>query len=218
MVGMDPQPGEGGLGTLMVLPTFRCGEGMIRFVAADGSARAVMTALGANLGVAVAKFIAAAITGSAAMLAEGVHSVADSGNQVLLLIGGRRARQAPSALHPFGYARERYIYVFLVAIVLFSLGGLYALYEGYHKIIDPHPLTSPLVAVVVLLIGMILFGPSVRDHAAAGLVERRAGGRRAGVRSPFRSGQMGLARLGLLPAGRAAAVAWQLCEGRGELP
>jgi cation diffusion facilitator family transporter len=175
MVGMDPQPGEGGLGTLMVLPTFRCGEGMIRFVAADGSARAVMTALGANLGVAVAKFIAAAITGSAAMLAEGVHSVADSGNQVLLLIGGRRARQAPSALHPFGYARERYIYAFLVAIVLFSLGGLYALYEGYHKIIDPHPLTSPLVAVVVLLIGMILEGIALRT--AIREANRTRGGR-----------------------------------------
>jgi divalent metal cation (Fe/Co/Zn/Cd) transporter len=111
-------------------------------------------ALGANLVVAVAKFIAAAITGSASMLAEGVHSVADSGNQVLLLIGGRQARQAPSALHPFGYARARYIYAFLVSIVLFTLGGLYALYEGYHKVMDPHPLTSAVVAVVILLIGM----------------------------------------------------------------
>jgi cation diffusion facilitator family transporter len=127
-------------------------------VAADGSARAVLTALAANLGVAAAKFVAAAITGSASMLAEGVHSVADSGNQVLLLIGGRRARQAPSALHPFGYARARYIYAFLVSIVLFTLGGLYALYEGYHKILDPHPLTSPLVAVVILLLSMVLEG------------------------------------------------------------
>jgi cation diffusion facilitator family transporter len=104
----------------------------------------------------VAKFVAAAVTGSASMLPEGVHSVADSGNQVLLLVGGRRARQTPSALHPFGYARERYIYAFLVAIVLFTLGRLYALYEGYHKVIDPHPLTSPTVAVAVLLIAMPL--------------------------------------------------------------
>jgi cation diffusion facilitator family transporter len=91
-----------------------------------------------------------------------VHSVADSGNQVLLLIGGKRARQAPSALHPFGYARARYIYAFLVAIVLFTLGGLYALYEGYHKIIHPHPLTSPVVAVAVLVIAGALEGYALR--------------------------------------------------------
>jgi cation diffusion facilitator family transporter len=131
-------------------------------MAAEGGTRAVVTALGANLGVAVAKFVAAAITGSTSMLAEGVHSVADSGNQVLLLIGGKHARQAPSALHPFGYARARYIYAFLVAVVLFTLGGLYALYEGYHKIVDPHPLTSPLVAVAVLVIAMALEGYALR--------------------------------------------------------
>lgn len=131
-------------------------------MAAEGSARAVVTALGANVGIAIAKFVAAAITGSTSMLAEGVHSVADSGNQVLLLIGGKRARQAPSTLHQFGYARARYIYAFLVAVVLFTLGGLYALYEGYHKITDPHPLTSPLVAVAVLFIAMALEGYALR--------------------------------------------------------
>lgn len=124
-------------------------------VAAEGSTRAVVTALGANLGIAVSKFVAAAITGSASMLAEAVHSVADSGNQVLLLIGGQRSQQAPSALHSFGYARARYIYAFLVAIALFTLGGLYALYEGYHKVLDPHPVTSPLVAVAVLLVAAV---------------------------------------------------------------
>src|SRR3954469_2329321 len=134
----------------------------VDIMAAEGGTRAVVTALGANLGVAAAKFAAAAITGSASMLAEGVHSVADSGNQVLLLIGGRRARQAPSALHPFGYARARYVYAFLVAIVLFVLGGLYALYEGYHKVTEPHPLSSPLVAVAVLLIAMALEGYALR--------------------------------------------------------
>ena len=131
-------------------------------MAVEGGTRAVVTALGANLGVAVSKFVAAAITGSTSMLAEGVHSVADSGNQVLLLIGGRRAQQAPSALHPFGYARARYIYAFLVAIVLFTLGGLYALYEGYHKVTDPHPLTTPLVAVAVLVIAIALEGYALR--------------------------------------------------------
>ena len=131
-------------------------------MATDGSARSVITALGANLGVAVAKFVAAAITGSASMLAEGVHSVADSGNQVLLLVGGRRSRSAPSELHPFGYARRRYIYAFLVAVVLFTLGGLYALYEGYQKIVDPHPLSSPLVAVTVLLLAIALEGYALR--------------------------------------------------------
>ncbi|MGN9768234.1 cation diffusion facilitator family transporter [Micromonospora sp. SD12] len=125
-------------------------------MAAEGSTKAVVTALIANLGIAVSKFVAAAITGSASMLAEGVHSVADSTNQALLLIGGKRARRAPSALHPFGYARERYIYAFIVAIVLFSIGGLYALYEGYHKISDPHELTSPLIAVAVLVIAIAL--------------------------------------------------------------
>lgn len=123
-------------------------------MAGDGSTRAVVTALAANLGIAVSKFAAAGITGSASMLAEGVHSVADSANQVLLLVGGWRARRAPSALHPFGYARERYVYAFLVAIVLFTLGGLYALYEAYQKITHPHELTSPLIAVAVLVIAI----------------------------------------------------------------
>lgn len=123
-------------------------------MAVEGSTRAVVTALSANLGIAVSKFVAAMITGSSSMLAESVHSVADSANQALLLLGGRRARRVASPLHPFGYGRERYIYAFLVAIVLFTLGGLYALYEGWHKVTDPHELTSPLVAVVVLLVAL----------------------------------------------------------------
>lgn len=131
-------------------------------MATEGSTKAVVTALSANLAIGVSKFVAAAITGSASMLAEGVHSVADSTNQVLLLVGGRRAKRPASALHPFGYARERYVYAFIVAIILFSLGGLYAVYEGYHKIIDPHELESPLVAVIVLVIAAVLEGYALR--------------------------------------------------------
>ncbi|BCJ48255.1 transporter [Actinoplanes ianthinogenes] len=131
-------------------------------MASEGSTKAVVTALSANLAIGVSKFVAAAITGSASMLAEGVHSVADSTNQVLLLVGGRRAKRPASALHPFGYARERYVYAFIVAIILFSLGGLYAVYEGYHKIIDPHPLESPLVAVIVLVIAAVLEGYALK--------------------------------------------------------
>ncbi|GLW35767.1 cation diffusion facilitator family transporter [Actinoplanes regularis] len=131
-------------------------------MATEGSTKAVVTALSANLAIGVSKFVAAGITGSASMLAEGVHSVADSTNQVLLLIGGRRAKRPASSLHPFGYARERYVYSFLVAIILFSLGGLYAVYEGYHKITDTHELESPLVAVIVLLIAAGLEGFALR--------------------------------------------------------
>jgi cation diffusion facilitator family transporter len=144
-------------------------------MASEGSTRAVVTALGANLAIGVAKFVAAAVTGSASMLAEGVHSVADSANQLLLLIGGRRARRPASVLHPFGYAAERYVYAFLVAIILFSFGGLYATYEGYHKIIDPHPLDSPLVAGIVLVIAACLEGYALRT--AVGEANRTRGGR-----------------------------------------
>ena len=130
----------------------------------EGSARAVVTALGANVGIVIAKFVAAATTGSTSMLAEGVHSSPTRATRCRCsIIGGKRARQAPSTLHQFGYARARYIYAFLVAVVLFTLGGLYALYEGYHKITDPHPLTSPLVAVAVLFIAMALEGYVLRN-------------------------------------------------------
>lgn len=105
-------------------------------------ARAVVTALGANVAIAVSKLVAFAFSGSSSMLAEGIHSLADCGNQVLLLIGGRRSRREASEQHPFGYGRERYVFGFLVAVVLFSLGGLFALYEGYEKIRSPHPLEN----------------------------------------------------------------------------
>jgi len=107
-------------------------------MAADGGTKAVVAALFANLGIAVTKFVAFLLTRSSSMLAESIHSMADSGNQVLLLLGGKRSRRAATPEHPFGFGRERYIYSFIVAIVLFSVGGLFALYEAYHKYHDVH--------------------------------------------------------------------------------
>ena len=127
-----------------------------------GGSKAVIAALGANLGIAVIKFIAFVITGSASMLAEGVHSVVDSGNQVLLLVGARRSKRAESQEHPFGYGRDRYVYGFLVALVLFSAGGLFALYEGISKVRHGHDIESPAVAIVVLLAAVVLESFSLR--------------------------------------------------------
>jgi cation diffusion facilitator family transporter len=131
-------------------------------VSASGGTKAIVAALGANLGIAVIKFVAFGITGSASMLAEGVHSVVDSGNQGLLLRGGRSARRAATPSHPFGYGRDRYVYGFLVALMLFSAGGLFALYEGVEKIRHPHHLDSPIVAVVVLAVAIALESFSLR--------------------------------------------------------
>ncbi|HEX8630721.1 MAG TPA: cation diffusion facilitator family transporter [Catenuloplanes sp.] len=102
-------------------------------MSAGGGTKAIVAALIANLGIAVTKFIAFLLTGLSSMLAESIHSVADSGNQALLLVGGKRAQRRATAAHPFGYGRERYIYAFIVSIVLFSVGGLFALYEAWHK-------------------------------------------------------------------------------------
>src|SRR3954453_6136525 len=131
-------------------------------MSSGGSSKAVIAALGANLGIAVIKFIAFAITGSSSMLAEGVHSVVDSGNQGLLLRGSRSSRRRATPEHPFGFGRDRYVYGFLVALMLFSAGGLFALYEGIEKIIHPHHIDSPLVAVVVLVIAVGLEGFCLR--------------------------------------------------------
>ncbi len=102
-------------------------------MSASGGNKAVVAALTANLAIAVVKFAAWLLTGASSMLAEAIHSVADSGNQILLLVGGRRAKQHATAQHPFGFGRERYFFGFVVAVVLFSVGGLFALYEAYHK-------------------------------------------------------------------------------------
>ncbi|WP_436777302.1 cation diffusion facilitator family transporter [Yinghuangia sp. YIM S09857] len=125
-------------------------------MSAGGGTKAVVAALFANLGIAVAKFVAFAFTRSSSMLAEGVHSLADSGNQVLLLVGGKRAQREATPEHPFGFGRERYIYGFLVSIVLFSVGGMFAIYEGYEKIAHPHELKSWYWAVGVLVFAIIL--------------------------------------------------------------
>jgi cation diffusion facilitator family transporter len=123
-------------------------------VSASGGKKAIIAALLANAGIAVAKFIGYLITGSSSMLAESVHSVADTSNQGLLLLGGKRAQRAATAAHPFGYGRDRYFYSFVVALLLFSLGSVFALYEGIHKLESHEPLTSPLVAVVILVVAI----------------------------------------------------------------
>jgi cation diffusion facilitator family transporter len=125
-------------------------------MAASGGTRAIVAALLANAGIAIAKFIGYLITGSSSMLAESVHSVADTSNQGLLLLGGRTARRAATQEHPFGYGRDRYFYSFVVALLLFSLGSVFALYEGIHKLEAHEPLTSPIVAVVILVVAIVL--------------------------------------------------------------
>jgi len=135
-------------------------------VSTEGGTRAILAAFVANLGIAVTKFIAFLVSGSSSMLAESVHSLADSGNQVLLLVGGRRARRTATPEHPFGYGRERYIYAFVVSIVLFTVGGLFSLYEGWHKIQHPEELTNVVVPVVVLLVAIGLESFSLRTAVA----------------------------------------------------
>ena len=129
----------------------------------EGSTKAILAALAANLGIAVTKFVAFLLTASSSMLAESVHSVADSGNQALLLLGGKRSRREATPQHPFGYGRERYVYAFIVSIVLFSVGGLFALYEAWHKVQHPEPITDwQWVPVTVLVVALVLEGFSFR--------------------------------------------------------
>jgi cation diffusion facilitator family transporter len=126
-------------------------------LAATGGTKAIVAALAANLTIAVLKFVAFILTLSSSMLAEAIHSVADSGNQILLLVGGKRAQKAASEEHPFGYGRERYIYAFIVSIVLFSVGGLFALYEAWEKIQHPHAIEGDFWWVpLAVLVGAII--------------------------------------------------------------
>ncbi|WP_115850971.1 cation diffusion facilitator family transporter [Thermasporomyces composti] len=132
-------------------------------MSAEGGMKAVLAALFANLGIAATKFLAFLLTRSSSMLAESIHSLADSGNQVLLLVGKKRAERPATSLHPFGYGRERYVYSFIVSIVLFSVGGLFALYEGWHKISHPEGLDSwQWVPVTVLVVAIVLESLSFR--------------------------------------------------------
>ncbi len=125
--------------------------------------KAILAALFANIGIAITKFIAYLLTQSSSMLAESIHSVADSCNQVLLLFGGKQAKRAATPEHPFGFGRDRYIYAFIVSIVLFTVGGLFANYEAWHKWSDPHPITQwQWVPVTVLIIAIVLESFSFR--------------------------------------------------------
>ena len=130
---------------------------------ASGSTKVILTAMFANLGIAIAKFVAYVFTSSSSMLAESIHSVADTSNQALLLLGGRRARKHATAEHPFGYGRERYFWSFVVALVLFSLGGLFAIYEGWHKLGDEgHGVSNAGWAIGVLVLGIFFEGTAFR--------------------------------------------------------
>lgn len=131
-------------------------------MASSGGTRAIVAAMAANAGIAVAKFVAYLVTGSASMLAESVHSVADTSNQGLLLLGGRQARKIADDRHQFGYGRERYFWSFIVALVLFTLGGLYSLYEGIDKLRHPHEITSIGWAIGVLIVSLFLESFSFR--------------------------------------------------------
>ena len=126
------------------------------------SVRTIFYALGANFAIFVTKSVAASITGSSAMLAEAVHSLADCGNQILLLLGMKRAKRPPTPDYPLGYGKEIYFWSFLVAVMLFSVGGMFSLYEGWHKLHASEPLTSPWIAVGVLTFGIVAESVSMR--------------------------------------------------------
>ena len=123
-------------------------------MSAGGGTRAIIAALAANAGIALAKFIGFLVTGSSSMLAEAAHSVADTSNQALLLLGQKTSQRRATPLHPFGFGRDRYFYSFIVALLLFSVGSVFAMYEGIHKIQHPTELTSPIVAILILLVAV----------------------------------------------------------------
>jgi len=141
-------------------------------MSSEGSTKAILAALGANIGIAITKFFAAAVSGSASMFAEGIHSVADSGNQVLLIIGGKRAKRQATATHPFGYGRSRYIYAFMVSIVLFSVGGLFSILEGWEKLNHPHELEQAWLPLTVLGVAIGLESFSLYTALKAAKEER----------------------------------------------
>ena len=141
----------------------------------DGSKKAIIAAFSANLGIAVAKFVGFAITGSSGLLAEAGHSLADTGNQALLLFGSKRAARDIDRAHPFGHGRERFFWAFVVALVLFSMGGLFALYEGIEKLRHPHATESVGIALGILAVAVVLEGLSLRTAVAEANHHRTAG-------------------------------------------
>lgn len=128
----------------------------------SGGNRAIVAALLANVGIAIVKFLAFLVSGSSSMLAESVHSLADTGNQGLLLLGGRKSRKGADDAHPFGYGRERFVFAFVVSIILFSVGGVFSIVEGVSKLANPHPLDNPWWPVIVLLVSIGLEAFSFR--------------------------------------------------------
>ncbi len=134
--------------------------------------RAVLAALCANLGIASAKFVGYAITGASSMLAESVHSVGDTSNQALLLWGGVAAARDPTRRHPFGYGRERYVWSFVVALVIFSRGAVFALREGVSRLLEPHSVEHAYVAIIILVVGVGLEGASFRIALREGRKEK----------------------------------------------
>ncbi len=141
----------------------------------EGSKRAILAAFLANLGIAIAKFVGFLITRSAGLLAESIHSLADTGNQGLLMLGNRRARRQPDAEHPFGYGRERFFWAFVVALVLFSMGGLFALYEGISKLRNPHEVDNLPVAIGILVFAACLEGMSLRTAVREARAHKKPG-------------------------------------------
>lgn len=128
----------------------------------EGNSKAIVAAFAANLAIAAVKLVCFAFTGAASMLAEAVHSLADCGNQGLLMLGTVRAKRAPTPEHPFGHGRERYFWAFVVAVVLFAVGGVFAIVEGVEKVRHPHPLQSPWLALAILALAVVLESLSLR--------------------------------------------------------
>lgn len=126
------------------------------------SKRAIFTALAANVGIAISKFIAFLLTGATSLLAESVHSLVDSSNQILLLVGSHQSKRKATRAHPFGYGRAHFLYAFIVSIVLFSMGGMFAIYEGIHKIQEPTVINQVIIAYAVIVLSMIFEGAALR--------------------------------------------------------
>lgn len=140
----------------------------------EGSRKAIIAAFLANLGIAISKFVGFVLTGSAGLAAESVHSLADTANQGLLMFGSRRARREIDAEHPFGHTRERYFWAFIVALVLFSMGGLFAIYEGIQKLRHPHETESFVIAFVILGVAIVLEGVSLRTAMVEASAQKSA--------------------------------------------